>query len=252
MNVSSTRQTVARALELLSSFSQTHQEWSVSELSRAKGIEKSTVSRLLNTLHVYGFLWQDPITRQYSLGGKILELADVLRPETILAANAGAILNRLAHESGETAILGLRRGWTCLCAQIIESNKGLRAGPRVGQQTPLNAGAIGKAMLANLPDDDLKRFLSGELQRFTSETITDPVRLLDELRSVRQKGYALSFSELEEGVAAIAVPVFDSSRTAIATVALDMPALRFGTADDYIDALRVAATELTSVASGRD
>ena len=56
MNVSSTRQTVARALGLLSSFSQTHQEWSVSELSRAKGIEKSTVSRLLNTLHVYGFL----------------------------------------------------------------------------------------------------------------------------------------------------------------------------------------------------
>ena len=87
MNVSSTRQTVARALGLLSSFSQTHQEWSVSELSRAKGIEKSTVSRLLNTLHVYGFLWQDPITRQYSLGGKILELADVLRPETILAGD---------------------------------------------------------------------------------------------------------------------------------------------------------------------
>lgn len=252
MGANRTRQTVARALELLCCFSSTHQEWSVSELSRMKGMDKSTVSRLLSTLKTYGFLYQDPITRQYTLGGKILELADALRPETVLATHAGAILDRLARETGETAVLGLRKGWTCLCAQISESNKGLRAGPQVGQRTSLNAGAIGKAMLAYLPDTEVKQFLAGKLQSFTGKTITDPKMLLEELESIREKGYALSFGELEEGVAAIAMPIFDSSESVIATICLDMPTLRFKSPEDYLDALREAATELTGTTRGRN
>lgn len=251
MKSSQTRQTVDRALELLCCFTAKQQEWSVGQLSSVTGLEKSIVSRLLNTLQQHGFLYQDPRTRSYTLGGKILELADAMRPETVLSASAGSLLVRLAYETGETAVLGLRRGWTCLCAQIVESNKSLRCGPRVGQQYPLHAGAIGKAILAYLPPAELAEYLKRDLESFTPNTITDPQRLLEHLAEIRQKGYATSFGEMEEGIAALGVPVTDYQDNVIATISVDMPAIRFTSAEDCVGAMKKAAAELTAMLKSR-
>jgi len=227
MSPPGTRKTVDRALELLCKFSVSQPEWGVSDLSAETGIEKSIVSRLLLTLKVHGFLVQDARNRRYRLGPKIMELADGLRSDAVLHHRAIPILNSVANQTGETGILGLRSGWSCLSAEVVESRNVLRTGPRVGQETPLHAGAIGKVILAHLPEREREYYLrQSELEKFTENTIVDPAALRVALEEIRREGFAVSVAELFPGTVAASAPVFDSSGNVIASVAVDLPEMR--------------------------
>lgn len=239
-----TRQTVERALDLLNCFTSEHPQWSVGQLAQATGLEKSTISRLLSTLVMKRYLYKDPSQRLYFLGGRILELADTIQTESIVCRMGEGILYDLSEQTGETILLGLRRGYSCQFVKIIEGQQNLRVGPRLGATTPLHAGAIGKAILAYLPEQEIKQYIGKGLGQVTPKTVVDPAILLEELASVRKQGYAASFGEIESDVVAIAAPVFDYSGRVNVSVCMDMPFLRFTTIEKYAEPICRAADSL--------
>ena len=83
----------------------------------------------------------------------------------------------------------------------------------VGRRTPLNCVANGKALLAFRPAADIERVLAAPLPRFTDRTITDADRLRDELRELRERGFAQALGEIEEGLNAVAAPVRSQTAT---------------------------------------
>jgi DNA-binding IclR family transcriptional regulator len=84
----------------------------------------------------------------------------------------------------------------------------------------------GKALLAYLPQQRLERILAKGLPRFTERTITDPVRLREELRRIRQQGYAVAQEELEVGLSAVAAPIWNHEGEVVAAVSVSGPSFR--------------------------
>ncbi len=240
-----TRQTVERALDLLNCFTAEHPQWSVSQLSQATGLEKSIISRLLSTLAMKRFLYKDPAQGRYFLGGRILELADTIQAESLVCQMGEGILYDLSEQTGETILVGLRRGHSCQFVKVIESRQNLRVGPKLGEMTPLHAGAIGKAILAHLPEPEIGQYIGKALEPITPQTVVDPDALLADISSVRRLGYAASFGEIESDVVAVAAPVFDYSGRVNVSVCMDMPLSRFTTLDQYVGPICHAAEALS-------
>jgi DNA-binding IclR family transcriptional regulator len=101
----------------------------------------------------------------------------------------------------------------------------------VGRRTPLHATASGKALLAFAEPDEQSRMLSAPLTRCTRRTIVSERVLQDQLRTVRSRGYAQTFEELEEGLNAIAAPVRQADRRVVAALSVSGPAFRLRAVD---------------------
>jgi IclR family transcriptional regulator, acetate operon repressor len=203
-----TYQSAERVLTLLASFEDSRPELSVTEIAEALGVHKSTASRLAATLERTGFLARSG--RRYRLGVEIIlatmqpamEKLSQLTGETInLAVPAGADVLNVA-EVASTYILSSSGGW-------------------VGRRTRPHAVANGKVLLAfgAIP-------APASLERYTEHTITDSGVLRAELAQVRRDGYATAVAELEEGLVAVAAPVFGAGGGCVAALSVSGPAFR--------------------------
>jgi len=137
-------------------------------------------------------------------------------------------LHRLTQETVNLYVLdGLER----VCVDRIESPQRLRVIVHIGERMPLYAGSAGKAILAFVPSEVLERILQRPLERMTDNTITDPEKLLQELCSIRSRGYATSRSERFTDVLGLAAPVFDSTANVVASLNVAGPLVRFADAE---------------------
>jgi DNA-binding IclR family transcriptional regulator len=105
----------------------------------------------------------------------------------------------------------------------------------------------GKALLAHLPQRRLESILAQELPRFTEKTITDPIRLQEELKRVRQQGYAVAQEELEIGLSAVAAPVWNHRGEVVAAVSVSGPSFRLSSEKipDLAELTRQVANEIS-------
>ncbi len=110
--------------------------------------------------------------------------------------------------------------------QFIPAARQVKDIGRVGRRMCAHCTAAGKVMLAYLPSAKLDKVLVGELLKFTVNTITDPDELRQELAQARERGYALAREELEDGLNAVAAPIYDHSGQAVAAVSISGPAYR--------------------------
>lgn len=213
-------QSADRALAILSSFGSDRSSLRVSELAAEIGVHKSTVSRLLAALERRGFVRRDG--ERFIPGIEIVRIARLVSPEETLAATASAALERLAAETGEAAVLGVRRGDDAFFIHQVQGEHILGVvDDWSGRSTPLHVSAVGKAILAF----EVEPF-TGSLPRFTPRTITEPAALERDLRRSRARGYAVMRDELEDGLSAVAAPVFDESGGCVAAVAVSGPTFR--------------------------
>ena len=97
----------------------------------------------------------------------------------------------------------------------------------MGITHPLHAGSSSKAFLAWLPETEILQYLKRKLKPVTSNTPTDPAKIVYELRQIRTRGYSQSVGERQEGSASVAAPIFDRSGTPIAVISICGPADRF-------------------------
>ncbi|HEX6972630.1 MAG TPA: IclR family transcriptional regulator C-terminal domain-containing protein, partial [Limnochordia bacterium] len=109
----------------------------------------------------------------------------------------------------------------------LDSPQTVRMVSHVGKREARHCSAVGKALLAHLDDDDIAWIVEVKgLPRFTSQTITDPAALRDELERVRRQGYAIDDQEGEEGIRCVGAPIFDWAGQPVAAISVAAPVFR--------------------------
>lgn len=212
--------TVNRALKLLRCFDGERREWTVTELSAELGYSKSMVHRLLRTFMQHEFIAQDPETSRYRLGMSVLRLADGVGGPDDLRLTARDPMRELATLTKRTCVLTVVDGMHAVSIHKIDSPDRLKVTLRVGYRSPLYAGASAKVLLAFLPTSEQEVVLQGKLLPMTDNTVQNADVLRQQLQQIREQGYCITKSELDEGLAAIATPIYNHSGRVIAGLSI--------------------------------
>lgn len=215
-----TYQSAERVLALLKSFDETRSELGVAEIARTLGVHKSTASRLAAALERAGFLARSG--KRYRLGVEIIRLGSVALRSFDLVATMQPAMEKLSQRTGETVNLAVPDGSDVLNVAEVPSTYILScSGGWTGRRTRPHAVANGKVLLAHaaLPPPRT-------LERYTAQTITTQGALDTELAAVRRNGYAKAVAELEEGLVAVAAPVYDPAGTCVAALSISGPEFR--------------------------
>ena len=201
----------------------------ITDLSAATGLPKSTTHRLVTALVNEGLLVQDEDSHKYALSLRVTALGASILNSHIVRKSARPILMELRDQTHESVHLAVLEGMEAVVIDTEDSYFFVRAVNVPGQHLPAHAVSTGKVLLAYQWETRLREILSRTtLTRYTSNTITDPRLLLEELRLVRQRGYAISQSEMEEGIDAVAAPIFDHLGMVVAAVSIGGPSERCG------------------------
>ena len=197
----------------------------LTEISKKLHIGKSTVHRLLSTLLDHNFVWLDPLSSRYILGARILQLSDQLSHQSILIRYGDPILAHLCTATDETCNLGVLDGGDVLYLIMKESKNPLRMAGQVGKRLPAHCTALGKALLSEVPKEELGQYLGkkSHLMTPTAKTIATVPQLYADLLKIRQTRLAYDNEELYPGVACVASPVRDHLGRIIAAISISYP-----------------------------
>jgi DNA-binding IclR family transcriptional regulator len=209
----------------------------------------STVHRILDTLKYGGYVEQNPNNQKYQLGLKLIELGMAKINQIDLVKEAGPFLKELAKNCNETVHLAILEDINVLYLAKEESSQTIRMISYVGKRAPLHCTGLGKVLLANLPLQDRDKIIDRiELSRLTKNTITDKIKLCEELDMIKEKGFALDEEENENDVRCIAAPIRDYKGKVIAAISVSSPVYRLNKIkQDYIkEALINASQDISS------
>jgi DNA-binding IclR family transcriptional regulator len=217
---------VANSLRLIKAFSEDHYEIGISDLAKRLGLAKSTVHRLASTLLDQGMLEQNAGDGKYRLGLTLFELGALVRRKMDFTAEARPHLRTLLEKTGETLHLAILDHDSVLYLISLESKQALRMGSKVGTRAPVHATAVGKALLAFQPEEEIARIVSRGLPASAPNTIVDGKALQRELALVRARSYAVDDEESEVGLRSIAAPIRGDAGQVIAAISIAGPVHR--------------------------
>ena len=210
---------LGRGLALLDCFIDDPRPRSLVELSREVGLGMPTTLRLIRTLEEAGYVRQDAATKRYRLSWKMLQLHDVTASVVDYADLARPHLEELAAKVAEDTGMAVLEGNQVRHVIRVSSSRIISANVRPGSVYPPHATAMGKVLLAHLEPSVLRELLARRpLERFTPTTVTDIDLLLDDLREVARRGYAVSDAEWEPGLHSLAAPVRTRDGRVVAAV----------------------------------
>jgi IclR family transcriptional regulator, acetate operon repressor len=197
-------QSVERAFVLLELLADKGDQ-SLTELSQAMDLPVPTTHRFLQTLVALGYVRQRD-NRRYGLGLGLIRLASPV--DTQFSPVAQPHLECLVAEIGESANLAVLEGNMVVYVAHVPSPHAMRMFTEDGHRAHTHATGVGKAILAQLSDEQVGRILDRVgMPAATPRTITDRTKLQRELTKIRRLGYAIDSGEQEEGVSCYAVPV---------------------------------------------
>jgi len=249
---------VTNSLRLIKAFSEDEYEIGISDLAKRLGLAKSTVHRLASALLAEGMLEQNPRDGRYHLGLALFELGTMVRRKMDFTVEARPFLRTLMEKTGETVHLAILDRDSILYVITHESKQALRMGSKVGTRAPVHSTAVGKALLAFQPDEEIERIFAGGLPPSTPNTIVDPKALRRELASVRSRNYAVDDEESEIGLRAVAAPIRIYSGNVVAAISIAGPVHRMakkallGWVQELLDAANAVSQRLGWQPSGTD
>lgn len=215
-----------RGLGLLKAFEPGRAEMTLAELAAAIGVTRSAAYRLAYTLEHLGFLRHDPRTRRYALGPEVLRLGYGYLASRDLVEVAGPALEALRDRTGWSAHLGILEGTEVVYVARVPTRRSVASNVQLGSRLPAHATAMGRILLAALPEAELARRYTGDaLQAFTPRTSLTLPMLQAQLAIDRANGFVASASGFEEGVAVAAAPVRDVSGAVVAAINVSAVAL---------------------------
>jgi len=190
---------------------------SLAELSTRLRIPKSSLHSVLRTLEHRGWVDIDPSRSAYSLGMRALLIGSSYVDTDPTVLRTSDIMDKLAADTGETIHLARLEGPDVVYLAKRESVHPLRMFSAIGRRLPAHATALGKAMLAELPDERVAGMLPEHLSASTTHTITSRDELLKHLEGVRRAGYAIDAEEAGLGLRCFAVtlPFTSPSKDAV-------------------------------------
>ena len=216
-----------RAIDILDLFDTSAQELGTTEIARAMNLSKSTVAGLIYTLYKNRYLDQNPNNRKYRLGYKLAERTGVLLQQFDLRQTAAPILEKLRDECQESVNLAIRDGKYVIYIERMHGMNALGMRTEIGKREWLHSTALGKALLAHLPEKEIHKFtMECEFNSVTPQTITQPAVFLADLDATRQRGYAVDDQENELGGRCVAAAIKDYRNEPIAAVSISVPLQR--------------------------
>ncbi len=200
---------VSKAMRVLKMIVSSPRNPGISEIASKLSLAKSTTHGILAALEESGWVLRDPITRKYTCGHAIKDLAGRAVVRIPLVERARKLLEQLSAELDDDIFLGMFTGSHLLILDHIESSKELKVTTRLGTRISMFAGAAGKIFLAHLDPEEVQTILrTNPLPRFTSISVTDPSVYLSQLENIRREGVAADKGEYIQNVGAVAAPIF--------------------------------------------
>jgi DNA-binding IclR family transcriptional regulator len=223
-------QTIERVSLILDILSTSTHGISVGELSEKTGFPKGTTHRLLTSAAYFDLVRQDPSTKNYYLGFKLVELGNRLLSQLDFRTEARPYLKELAERTKETVhlvILDRNEGLYVDKVDAVGHTSGLRMVSALGARIPAHCSAVGKVLLASLSDESLLSVIKDKgLPRRTENTITDIEELRKHLQMIRDQGFAFDDEENEKGIQCVGAPIIDQRGKVLAAISISVPTIR--------------------------
>jgi IclR family transcriptional regulator, pca regulon regulatory protein len=232
-------QSLERGLAVLALFKPGQPVMGVSEIGRALDLSRSTAHRYVATLAALGYLQQDRESKRYRLGPRVLDLGFSAINSMDVREISAPHLQQLSDETGHTVNMAILDGVDIVyierCRASQPGQREIELNLHIGARLPAYCTAMGKAMLAFLPEDRLAPILDDlELAERGPNTITDGAAFRDELAHIRATGIAVNDEELAYGLRSIAAPI--SARSGEVVAALNLAVHRsMGLTTDLIE-----------------
>jgi DNA-binding IclR family transcriptional regulator len=245
--------TLLRGLAVLEALAEIKGRAGPTELAERVGLDKSTVSRFLQTLKVAGYVHQDPDRRTYHLSAKVLSISHSFNEHLDLRRVARPHLERLRDEVQETVHLGVRSEDRIVYVDKVEPERSVRLVSAVGRSVPIHTTALGKAILSRYSEEEMDAIVRTlELEQRTSRSITSHDRLREAIRETAARGYAIDDGENEDHVSCVAAPVVGSGDEVLGALSVSSPTFRIAEQLDEVGMLcRVAADDISREAGHR-
>lgn len=219
-------QAVDRATSLLIAIINAPKPPLLSELARELKLPKSTTSRILGALERQGLIRRDR-DGAYLGGDVLMRFASTQNQDSTLVNKMRPVLENLAAKTSESVNLAVPGNNELKLIDQVDGQYLLGATNWVGRHVPYHASALGKVLLAF----GAAQIPSGALQGKTSRTITSRAQLSKELEKIRKSGFAIIDNELEDGLVAVAAPVFGPTGLVVAAISISGPDARISKDD---------------------
>jgi DNA-binding IclR family transcriptional regulator len=220
-------QVLDRALAIIDMLAGEGPDASLMELSAKLKLHKSTVHRLLMILERHRFVERQGHTGRYQLGLRLFELGSVAISRFNIRDRARLHLQRLVSEVDETVHLCVLDAGEVLYLDKIEPSRSVRMASRIGRRNGVHCSAVGKAMLAHLPEREVDQILEMRgMAPFTSKTIVTPAGLKADLKIVLLRGYAVDNEEAEEGLRCVGAAILGRNGRPLGAISTSAPSFR--------------------------
>ncbi len=219
--------TALKALAVLELLAPSRDGLGLNEIARRLTSSRGSTLRILGALERKALVSQDPATKHYRLTLRLLELGTQVLDHIEIQDVAKPHLQSLSQRSGETAHLGVLDGWDVIFVGKAEPANPIRLHSRVGRRVPSHCTAMGKILVAALPESQLQLYMATHpLTRLTPRTITSKVDWMSHLDRVRKRGYAVDSEEHRDGICCVGAPVRAHQGETVAAVSISGPAFR--------------------------
>lgn len=247
-DLSSQIQVIDRAVGLIRALAEAEGPLRLSDLAGRTRLSPSTTRRILVSLCHHQLCEQDE-DGSYRLGLALFELGSRVEADLDIRARSLPALRRLSESTHLTTFICVRRDDRAIAIERIDGRYAFSLALTVGGSLPLHVGAAPRALLAYLPEDEVRAMIrAGSPQRFTERTLVKPEEIVADMREIRERGYAISNEDVTPGVGAIGMPVFghlgDEHPIAAISVAGMAPQVFGEKHDQLLEQLRETADEI--------
>jgi len=240
---------LVRGLAMLAAFTAERPRLSLADLARAVGLTRSSAFRIAYTLADLGYLARDGSDKSYRLGPRVLGLGFAFLDSIEIVDIAQPHLVALRDRTQCSAHLALLDGAEIVYVARHADRKALTSRIQIGSRLPAHATSMGRAILCQLSPEDVRaRFKDRPLEAFSAATATNLDDLAAQLARDRSRGYVLSRSSFERGIASVAAPVFDAEGAVTAAINITTPESTLS-GDDLETWIRDAVVETAAAIS---
>jgi IclR family acetate operon transcriptional repressor len=221
-----TVQSLDRGLAIVQAIANAQQPMSLGQVAELLDIDRSTAFRLLHTLKRRGFLAMASGRKDYILGSTIWTLYNHYNWSKMLVNVAAEPLKELATQTNETAHIAIREGHQALFMDCVAASHMVAVSSRIGELLPLYCTAHGKALLADSSEDELKKLYGNRpLRKLTKSTLSTLPELINDIASIKKRGYAVDDAEFRDEIRCIAAPI-RLNQDIVGSIGISAPVLR--------------------------
>lgn len=212
---------VERTIEILETIRELNGA-TLSELTNQLNLSKGAIHNHVSTLNANGYIVK--ANQNYQLGIKFFEFGAGIRNEKPIYKIGVPEVDKLARETGELANILIEEQGMGIYLHRAQGDDALSLDTGAGSRVHMHNTALGKSILAHLPESEVNDILEQKgMPATTDRTITNKLELLDQLHDIQDRGYAFDMGERADGIRCVAAPVITSDQTVHGSISIAGP-----------------------------